>query len=191
MFFRRNINRLTDEELLDAYKKTGHTEYFGALYNRYMPLLYGVCLKYLQHTQDAQDAVMQLFEYLLPRVSDYEIGVFRTWLHSVVRNHCLQILRKEKRGMTVELRADLMESDEIGYLLEKEEPESERMDALRQCMAKLPNEQRTCLTLFFIDKLSYADIVATTGYTLSRVKSYIQNGKRNLKICIEKQLRCE
>lgn len=189
MRFRRNISKLADEELLTEYKKSGDTAYFGELYNRYTPLLYGVCLKYLNDADKAQDAVMQLFEQLLPKVSQYEIQVFRTWLHSVVKNHCLQILRKESREVVVDFRTDLMESDDILHLLDDEEPDSERMDALKRCMEKLPEEQKVSLTCFFMEEMSYADIVETTGYTLSRVKSYIQNGKRNLKICIEKQMK--
>jgi len=152
-------------------------------------LLYGVCLKYLNDADRAQDAVMQLFENLLPKISNYEIGVFRTWLHSVVKNHCLQILRKESREIVVDFSVDLMESDDIFHLLDDEESDSERMDALKRCMEKLPEEQKVSITSFFMEEMSYADIVETTGYTLSRVKSYIQNGKRNLKICIEKQLK--
>lgn len=190
MLFRRNISKLTDEELLAEYKTSGDTEYFGTLYNRYTPLLYGVCLKYLGNADKAHDAVMQLFEHLLPKISNYEIGVFRTWLHSVARNHCLQILRKESREIVVDFTADIMESDDILHLLsEDESADSERIEALKRCMEKLPEEQRVSITGFFMEDLSYADIAEKTGYTLSRVKSYIQNGKRNLKICIERQMK--
>jgi RNA polymerase sigma-70 factor (ECF subfamily) len=190
LLFRRNISKLTDEELLSEYKRSGDTAYFGTLYNRYTPLLYGVCLKYLGNTDKAHDAVMQLFEHLLPKISNYEIGVFRTWLHSVVKNHCLQILRKESREIVVDFNTDLMESDEILHLLsEDESADSERVDALKRCMKKLPEEQRICIEAFFMEEMSYADIAEATGYALSRVKSYIQNGKRNLKICIERQMK--
>jgi len=186
LFFRRNISKLTDEELLKEYKKSGNSEYFGILYDRYLPLLYGVCLKYLNDTDKAQDAVMQLFEQLTLKIANYEISVFRTWIHSVVKNHCLQILRKESREIKVDFSVDLMESDEVLHLLNEEEADSEQMDALKRCMEKLPEEQRISITNFFMEDMSYADIVETTGYSLSRVKSYIQNGKRNLKLCIEK-----
>lgn len=191
MLFRKNISKWTDEELLKEFNTTGNADYFGELYNRYTPLLYGVCLKYLQDTDKAQDAVMQLFENLLPRISKYEIQVFRIWLHSVVKNHCLQILRKESREITVDLNVNIMESDEILHLFSEEEIDTEQMEALMRCMEKLPEEQKTSIKKFFMEEMSYADIVEATGYTLSRVKSYIQNGKRNLKICIEKQTRNE
>lgn len=94
LFFKRNISKLSDEELLIHYTKSGDTEYFGELYNRYIPLLYGLCLKYLHDEDRAQEAVMQLFEDLLPKLGNYEIKVFKPWLYRVAKNHCLQLLRK-------------------------------------------------------------------------------------------------
>lgn len=187
LLFKRNAAKLTDEQLLAEYKRSGDSEYFGTLYNRYTPLLYGVCLKYLNNTERAEDAVMELFEQLLAKVCQYEIAVFRTWLHTVVKNHCLQILRKESREIKADFDIDRMESDDIMYLLDEEETDSERLEMLKHCLEKLPEEQKQSITLFFMDDMSYADIVDSTGYTLSRVKSYIQNGKRNLKICMERQ----
>ena len=177
----------TDEELLQCYRNSGKTDSFGRLYDRYIPLVYGVCLKYLRDADDASDAVMQLFEELLPKVLQYEINVFRAWLYKVVQNHCLQLLRTKERTVQVELHADFMESDEISHLLDESESEdSERMKALQQCIKELPENQRISIIRFFMDEMSYADIVESTGYSLKSVKSYIQNGKRNLKICIEK-----
>jgi RNA polymerase sigma-70 factor (ECF subfamily) len=183
---KKNISVLPDEELLQQYRDSGDSLYFGELYNRYIPLVYGVCLKYLHNTDKSQDAVMRIFENLLPKISQYEIAVFRTWLYSVVKNHCLQVLRKENREIAVDFNADLMESEEVLHLLEEEETDSERMDALRHCLDKLPERQRTVIIRFFMDEMSYADIADCTEYNLNQVKSYIQNGKRNLRICIEK-----
>ena len=165
MFFKRNISKLSDEELLTHYTKSGDTEYFGELYNRYIPLLYGLCLKYLQDEDRAQEAVMQLFEDLLPKTGNYEIKVFKPWLYRVA----------------------VMESDEFLHLLSEEESPEEQLKALHHCLEKLPEEQRTSITRFFLEEMSYADIVEQTGFTLNNVKSYIQNGKRNLKNCIKKQ----
>lgn len=176
----------SDEELLALYRTSGNTEYFGELYNRYIPLLYGLSLKYLQREEKAQDAVMQLFEELLPKVCNYEIKLFRTWLYSVAKNHCLQLLRKESKEIVVDFKSDLMESDEILHLLVEEEADADRMQALRHCLEKLPPGQRASIVYFFMDECSYADIVEKTGYPLKTVKSNIQNGKRNLKICINK-----
>jgi RNA polymerase sigma factor, sigma-70 family len=186
LFGRKSISKRTDEELLLAYKKSGDSHYFGELFNRYTPLLYGVCLKYLHDPEKSQNAVMQLFEDLLPKISGCEIVVFRTWLYSVVKNHCLQILRKESREIIVDFNADIMESDAVLNLLSGEESDEEKLEALSHCLEKLPEQQKKCITLFFMEEMSYVDIADKTAYSLKQIKSYIQNGKRNLKICIEK-----
>ncbi|NDV64780.1 RNA polymerase sigma factor [Bacteroides sp. 224] len=182
----KNISTHTDEELLQLHRKSGHAEYFGELYNRYIPLIYGVCLKYLRDEDKAQDAVMQLFENLHLKIAGYEIDVFRTWLYSVVKNHCLQILRKENKEIIVDFNTEIMESDEVLHLLCEEENDQEKTVALRRCLEKLPEQQRVSIIHFFMKEMSYADIVDKTGFSLKAVKSYIQNGKRNLKLCIDK-----
>ncbi len=187
MFLRKDISKQEDDELLRHYAKSGKTEYFGELYHRYIPLVYGLCLKYLQDADKAQDAVMQLFEELLPKVSGYDIQNFRTWLYSVARNHCLQILRKEHREIPIDFSVQVMESDEVLHLLE-EEGDEEQLEALKYCIEKLPEPQRVSITHFFMDEMSYADIVEMTGYSLKGVKSFIQNGKRNLSICVKKRI---
>ncbi len=187
LLFRRNISKLPDEDLLSQYTKSGNTEYFGELYNRHIPLLYGLCLKYLSDEDRAQDAVMQLFEDLLPKIKQYEIKVFKPWLYQVAKNHCLQLLRKENKEIPLDYAINVMESDEFLHLLSEEDGSEEQLRALQHCLEQLPDEQRVSITRFFLEDMSYADVAEATGFTLSHVKSYIQNGKRNLKICIKKQ----
>ncbi len=175
-----------DAELLDAYVRTGDMSHFGTLYSRYMPLVYGLCLKYLGSVEDAEDAVMQIFEDLLPKVGRYDIKEFRSWLWSVARNHCLQLLRKQKKNPKVDLGSYVMETAAVTHLLSEGGGE-EQLTALEKCMEKLPEKQRESVRLFFMEKKSYADIADDTRWPLNGVKSYIQNGKRNLKTCIEKQ----
>lgn len=173
---------------MQEYKNSGNAAYFGELYNRYIPLLYGVCLKYLQDSDKAKDAVMQVFEEIFLKISQYEIQAFRPWIYAVMKNHCLQELRKGNHAIFVDFdfNTHIMESDEILHLLNEDESEDERKEVLERCMKKLPVNQRIAIIRFFMEDMSYADIVSNTGYDLNQVKSYIQNGKRNLKICIEK-----
>lgn len=175
----------SDEELLAEYKSTNHSEYFGILYNRYIPLIYGLCLKYLQEEEKAQDAVMDIFENLLSRINNYEIKVFRTWIYSVAKNHCFQILEKNKRELVVDFNTQIMESDEVLSLLDELKDE-DRENILKQCIEKLPDPQKMSILCFFMENMSYVEVAEHTGYNLKSVKSYIQNGKRNLKICVER-----
>ncbi len=171
--------------MLALYAQTNLSDYFGELYNRYIPLIYGLCLKYLQNAEKAEDATMDLFEILAPKISGYEIKVFKTWIYSVAKNHCLQILRKEENQIFVDFNAEIMESDPILHLLEENGSEEE-ITALNNCLEKLPQPQKISISMFFKEEMSYADIAEQTGHLLKTVKSHIQNGKRNLKICIEK-----
>ena len=184
-FFKRKTSNKSDEDLLSLYIQTNLSDYFGELYNRYIPLVYGLCLKYLQNVEEAEDATMELFEILLPKISGYEIKVFRTWIYSVAKNHCLQILRKGEQPVVVDFNAEIMESDPVLHLLE-EKGQEEEIIALNRCLEKLPKPQKISISMFFMEEMSYADIAEQTGYLLKTVKSHIQNGKRNLKICMEK-----
>lgn len=188
MFLKRKLSKLKDDELLRCYAESGLTDYFGELYNRYIPLLYGVCLKYLQDADRAQDAVMELFEELLPRISNYEINVFKTWVYSVARNHCLQLLRKENKEIPIDFGINVMESDDVLHLFNDDDNSEEQLQALKHCMEQLPEPQRISITQFFLEELSYADVVEKSGYSLKGVKSYIQNGRRNLSNCIKKRI---
>jgi RNA polymerase sigma-70 factor (ECF subfamily) len=176
----------SDAELLELFLHTERSEYLGELYNRYIPLVYGLCLKYLKSAEDAEDAVMQIFESLLDKVGRFEIREFRTWLYSVARNHCLQILRRSTREISTDFSTVVVESDAETHLFDRQQQEV-RAGALQRCMEQLPVPQRESVRLFFFEEKSYTEVAAITSYHLKSVKSYIQNGKRNLKICLEKQ----
>lgn len=190
IFFKRHKTEgLSDDELLIKCKETGDSFYFDQLYERYIPMIYGLCLKYLQNTEKSQDAVMDIYENISPKIAGYEIAIFKNWLYSVVKNHCFHVLREDKKTITVDFDSNIMESDSILTLLSDETNNDEKEDALNKCIEQLPDPQRISVMKFFFEDKSYADIVDETGYHLKSVKSYIQNGKRNLKICIEKNVK--
>ena len=165
--------------------------FFGELYRRYIPMVYGLCLKYLGNGSDAQDAVMDLFEEVSQKMKRYEIQNFHTWLYSVAKNHCLQRLRKDNKALFVQFDEAVMENGSFFTLLDRDHPDDEEASALAVCMNELGEEQRISIELFYYQDKSYADIVSLTGFTLDKVKSYIQNGKRNLKNCIKRILEAQ
>ncbi len=179
----KNISNLSNDELFERYKSENRPAYFHELYRRYIPMLYGLCLKYLGNAQDAQDAVMDLFENLNGKISNYKITNFHSWLYTVAKNHCLLKIRKEKQVFFEDINETIMENGDFFTLID-EEKTNEEESALEYCMKELGVEQRRSIEYFYYENKSYADIVSITGYTLEKVKSYIQNGKRNLKNCI-------
>lgn len=187
---RGDIIALSNDELFALCKKEKQPDYFGELYRRYIPMVYGLCLKYLGDEDEAQDAVMDLFEEVSQKIKRYDIQNFHTWLYSVSRNHCLLRLRKAKQAIFVNMDNIVMENGDFFTLLDKEKS-GEEESALMFCMSELGEEQRKSIEYFYYENKSYADIVSITGYTLEKVKSYIQNGKRNLKNCITQILKIQ
>lgn len=181
------ITDLTNEELLRFFRIGGEMAYFAELYKRYLPKVYGLCLKYLGEQEMAKDAVMDVFQQLPEKIMQYEIDNFNSWLYSVVKNHCFQCIKKEKKNIFVNIDDGFVENDDFLTLTNKEQNEEE-VNALEFCLETLNEEQKQSVKLFYFEEQSYADIVKITGYALSKVKSYIQNGKRNLKSCIMQKL---
>jgi len=196
MFFKRfrQPKPTTDADYVAAYKATGNLELLGELYERYMDLVYAVCLKYLRNEEESKDAVMQLFEQLILDVRKYEITHFKSWLYATTRNYCLMQLRQHRAALQASDLSSGLEDGPAELPLvvwpdaTTELPDLEqRLGQLDDCLKTLSNEQRTSLSLFYLDQKSYADIVSLTGYDPKQVKSYIQNGRRNLKICLDKR----
>ncbi|HEY0273287.1 MAG TPA: sigma-70 family RNA polymerase sigma factor [Chitinophaga sp.] len=175
-----------DATLIREYKATGKLEYLSGLYQRYMTLVYGVCLKYLDEAS-AQDAVMQIFEELIVKVKQHEIQYFKSWLHVLSRNHCLMKLRamKTRQGLEVPMmEGSFMEMGEAAHH-DGEYRLEDHLQTMEKCLEHLPAEQKKSVQLFYLQEKSYREVAALTGYEMNKVKSYIQNGKRNLKICME------
>ncbi|MDE6779440.1 MAG: sigma-70 family RNA polymerase sigma factor [Alistipes sp.] len=181
---RQYMEFVSDEALLREYLRTDDPAYFGELYARYIPQVYGLCLKYLKSPENAEDAVMQLFEELTYKVKQYEITHFKSWLYRVAQNHCLQFMRRKHLEFTADWQSQPADSDEFLDLL-GEHGDQMQLKALHRCMERLSEEQRVCISEFFLADKSYTEIAEQRGYQLKGVKSYIQNGKRNLKLCIE------
>jgi RNA polymerase sigma-70 factor (ECF subfamily) len=184
MLSKNDYKEQSDEALIELYKKTDDLGIVGVLYDRYTALTFGVCLKYLKDREESRDAVMQIFEKLIITLKEHEINVFKGWLYVTARNHCLMQIRSRKGKNFEELSPFLMETGGNGHQDHGQELEGD-LTKLEKCMESLANEQKQCVQLFYLQQKCYRDITTTTGYDINKVKSYIQNGKRNLKICME------
>jgi RNA polymerase sigma-70 factor (ECF subfamily) len=188
MFFRFSSKRkqLSDEELIDRFKETDDSQFVGELFERYAVQIYGICRKYLKEDEEARDASMEIFEYLLKELKKYEVQKFKSWLGSATRNFCLMRLRKEKSATAraeeyKKSEAPLMEAERDLHPMEEDDRETQLVE-LELALGELKDEQKVCIELFFIQGKSYDEVAVITGYSYNQVKSYIQNGKRNLRI---------
>ena len=150
-----------------------------------MHLVFGLCLKYLKNEEKSKDAVMQIFEQLITKLKIHEVSNFKSWLYTLARNYCLMEIRSSGKYEFVSMEDNFMEKDAFVHL-DIDDMREHKLSIMEQCMEKLPPEQKETINLFYLEQKCYKDVAELTGYDLNKVKSYIQNGKRNLKICIEK-----
>jgi len=182
----RNISSVTDDDsLISRYKESGDLEVLATLYQRYMELAYAVSLKYLKDSEASKDAVMEVFEELIEKLKKHEVANFRSWLYTVVKNHCLMKLRASSRNKSVNLDENGMQFREELHQEDINEKEWQ-LQQMSDCIGKLADEQKRMIELFYLHQKCYKEITEITGLDWNRVRSLIQNGRRNLKICMDK-----
>ena len=184
-FIRKIFTAETDRELVEQYRNGGDMEVLGELYNRYMELVYGVCLKYMKEPEEAKDCVLTIFEELVMKLKKYEVDNFKGWLYQLSKNYCLMKIRSDKK-YPAHADADIMhlaENIHPDNAMEKEQD----LNSMEYCIEQLPGDQKQAIQLFYLKEKCYKEIEETTSTDINKVRSFIQNGRRNLKICMEKQ----
>jgi RNA polymerase sigma-70 factor (ECF subfamily) len=181
----RRHDHFSDVECVEAYRSSSDMQALGILFDRYVELIFGVCLKYLKDARESEDAAMEIFEVLRVKLRSHEVAVFRSWLYVLTRNHCLQILRRRQTGLTEIYDGNVMQSEP------QEHPPDElfhqrRENGLRSCLDKLPEAQKQSIELFYFESKSYQEIAEILTVDKEQVRSHLQNGRRNLKNCMDK-----
>ena len=179
----------SDVELIDDFKSGGDASALGLLFERYVHIVYGVCMKYLKNTEESRDATMQIFEKIRFDLQKHKVEKFSFWLHTVSKNYCLMQLRSKDAMKSYD---DTLLVTEEGVMEENisdflgEQNAEHLLEILPRALENLNTEQRICIELFYLKEKCYEEVSSLTGYDMKKVKSYIQNGKRNLKIYLSK-----
>ncbi len=187
---KETLAHIEDKELLDKLYSDGNNRWLGILLQRYTMLLLGVCMKYLKDEEEAKDAVQQIFLKVITELPKYKVDYFKSWLYMIAKNLCLMKIRERHGRIPMELTDKLgtgIEASDRTELLEKDKT----LLSIEEGLLELNEEQKLCVILFYLQKKSYQEITNITGFNLSQVKSYIQNGKRNLKLVVEKKMKKE
>ena len=177
------MKKKSDAELLQAYRSLEDHDSLAALFIRYSAQVLGLCMQYLKHSADAEDAVMDIYTHIQKPLRHQNVQHFKAWIMQVSRNHCLQILRKKKGKYSIDItELNHMESTDN---LHQVYIEDQWLDIMEEELENLSEEQQICLRMMYLEGHSYKEIAAIRGYELKKVKSYIQNGKRNLALRVE------
>lgn len=154
-----------------------------------MKMVLSVGLKYFKDLSQAEDLVMDVYEILNKKAVNHNVTYVSSWIYSIAKNECLMRLRKKKVEFSSEefnFHASAVENEEFLHLLN--ENRDDKMHALQECLASLKAEQRQCIVSFYLEKKTYKEIAVGEELEVKKVKSFIQNGKRNLKNCIESKI---
>ena len=182
---RSYLRKLSDEDIISLYKEKQWSSCIDELYQRYSHLVFGVCLKYVKQIENAEDITLTLFTSLTQKLLQHQVQHFKSWIYVSARNSSLMFLRANKKSE--ELMQDDHLFDESEFLLEEKHQKDELLDNLSAVFDELKEEQKLCIQLFYLEKKSYEEVAQLTHYTLKEVKSHLQNGRRNLKILLEKR----
>jgi len=180
---------IPDNTLLEKFYADKDNQWLGILLQRYTMLLLGVCMKYLKNEDDARDGVQQVFLKAIAELHKYKVDYFKSWIYMVAKNHCLMKLRNQQGKLPVALYEHSIVLEEEPISAQAHLDKDRLLDAMAAAIDELNKEQKQCVTLFYLDKKSYSQIADSTGYSMMQVKSYIQNGKRNLKIVVERLIK--
>lgn len=190
MLYPEKYNSFEDSELITEFRKTGNNAIVGIIYKRYAHLVFGLCMKYLKNRDDAEDMVIQIFTKLLEDLRKHQVEFFKSWLYTYSKNHCLMHLRSFQNRLEKELafqKNELQDMENEQSEHQNAEEKEKKLLQLEMAIDALSEEQRTCIRLFFLGNKSYQEISDATGFSINNVKSFIQNGKRNLKLKLESQ----
>ena len=182
-------SHISDQELLEKFYADHNNEWLGILLERYTLLLLGVCMKYLKNEDDAKDSVQQVFLKVIQELHKYKVEYFKSWVYMVAKNHCLMKLRDKQGKVSAELNEKLLLAPEEETDRQLLVQNDQTLELMEEALKELNPEQKQCVTLFYLQKKSYQEINEITGFSMLQVKSYIQNGKRNLKILIERKMK--
>ena len=180
----KNIELEQDLALVEAYKTDNDSAALASFFTKYMPLIYGVCLKYLQDEERSKDTVMEIYEKLAIKLKKHNVSNPKSWLYILTKNHCYEILRSSKRSKEKESRANLMYSEQVYRLNDSQKKEAE-LSMMDDCIENLEERQQKTVRMFYLEKKTYKEICKELEINWNKARSLIQNGRRNLKKCME------
>ena len=172
-------------EQLIARSALGERGAFRELYRAAAPKLFGVALRILRREDWAEEVLQECFVSLWRHAPDYNASraAPMTWMTSIVRNRCLDWLRRPNPEPLAEEALEALESDNPGPLALLEQGRDSA--ALARCLRALEARQRQAIALAFFDGLSHAELAQHLRQPLGTVKTWVRRGLARLRICLE------
>lgn len=161
---------------------------FLEIYEKHADQVYNLCLQYLQHPQEAEEATQDVFVKIHQKMATFQgESALGTWIYRICINHCLDRIKARKRAKRFPFLSSLFNRDQPtdieipdfkhpGVLLE----DREALELLFQKMNDLPENQKTALILRYLEELPPTDIAEIMQVSVKAVESLLQRAKSNL-----------
>lgn len=150
----------------------GINDHLAVEFARYRGLICAICLRITRDPCASEDLVQDTFVKALDCSSQYRGGSLPAWLAAIAKNECYTFLRG--RSTVRSMRLDPEQADRLASsFLRKTE--------INDFVSDLPSRQRSCIRMFFIEGLTYAEIAERLPCSVGQVKSWLQNGLRRMR----------
>ena len=183
------LGERSDKELLSKYRDTKDQKWLSQLFGRYVQLIYGVCLRYTPDVREAEDFTMEIYQKVADKALTHQIKSFKSWVYVVSKHHCLEHIRKITGRRIESFDPNFMQMQSEFHPIDEMEDKmvmEAKFEVMEHCLKKLNDLQKLSIELFYYKNKSYVEIANLIEDEVSQVRSYLQNGRRNIKKCIER-----
>lgn len=194
---------LSDEALIEKYKKTGDMTQFKALVRRYQNRVYSAAVRILGNTEEADDVVQDTFVKVHQNLGKFRHGAtFSAWVFRICHNQCMDLIRlRQRRDGMMPIRydpqsvTDRENPNDTGLVVsqladptpgpEEKVDLTEREHMIASSINQLPESQREVLVLHDIEGFSYQEISDIVGASIGTVRSRLHYGRLKLRELLE------
>ncbi len=170
----------SDYEIIEDIR-AGNVAAYTMLLNKYKNMVFTLALNILRNREDAEELTQDAFVKAFNALSSFKgESLFSTWLYRIVINASIN----KKKLNNVKLLVDEKELADDGYhfmnaLLNQQE-KNERKKIVQSAIALLKENERLCITLFYLNELSLFEINELTGISIPNIKILLHRGRKNL-----------
>jgi len=188
---KHEVNNLTDQEIIHSVL-AGDANAFGILVSRYKNRVFTLAYNILLQKEDAEEIAQDAFVKAFMALRNFkQQSSFGTWLYRIVVNTALN-KKKLKKFVLTEITGEAINEEPAGIdgLLHRFE-NKDLKKYLQLAIEALKEEERICITLFYLNELQVSEIHELTGISVANIKVILYRGRKHLYDALESLLKQE
>ena len=170
--------------------KSGQTNYFSYIVERYQDIVFSIALKVLKNREDAEEMAQESFIKAYKSLHTFKgTAKFSTWLYRIAYNSCISEVRKKKQHFVS--TGDVEIKDETEELNLDGVPAENRAKYVKTALEKLHEEEYTLVLLYYFEDQSIEEISKVTKLSASNTKVKLHRARKKLYTILKKMLKDE